>query len=72
MSECLFSLRLVILARICPSQTWFGLVLALAKLYALVATVRENPMVEEVRRGIIAGVGVAVYKDMQLKVGGHF
>ena len=36
------------------------------------ATVRESPMVEGVRSGVIARVGVATCVDGQLKVGGHF
>ena len=31
-----------------------------------------SPMLEGVKSAAIAGVGVAIYEDGQLKVGGHF
>ena len=49
-----------------------ALALHLAKFYAQVATVRRSLMVEGVRSGVIARVGMAIYVDGQLKVGGHF
>ena len=35
-------------------------------------TVRGSPMVEGVRSGVIAKLGMAICVDGQLKVGGHF
>ena len=50
---------------------WYGFVLALAKNYALVASLMESPIAEGVRRSIIVGVAVGIYVDGQLKVEGH-
>ena len=36
------------------------------------ATVGGGPMLKGVKSAVIAGVGVAIHVDGQLKVGGHF
>ena len=59
-SRRVFGLWSEILANIYPRQ---GLNLALGKVYTLVATVGESPILEGVKSAIIAGVGMHGYQS---------